>query len=52
MIHLCGKISKDRKSRYDSLVWWFSLSQDFNIFKINAVVRDSVTPGFWANYYT
>ena len=30
MIHMCGKISKDWKSRYDSLVWWFSLSQDFD----------------------
>ena len=46
MIHKCGKISKDWKSWYDSLVWWFSLSRDFDIFRINAVVRDSVTPGF------
>ena len=53
MIHMCGKISKDYKSRYDSLVWWFSLSQDFDIFIINAVVRDGVTLFFFtANYYT
>ena len=47
MIHMCSKISKDSKSRYDSLVWWFSLSQDFDILGINDVVRDSVTPVFF-----
>ena len=52
MIHMCGKISKDYKLRYDSLVWWSFLSQNFDIFRINAVVRGNVTPGFWANYYT
>ena len=46
MIHMCGKISKDWKSRYDSLVMWFSLLQDF--FRFNAVVRDSVTPFFFS----
>ena len=44
MIHMCGKFSKDETSRYDSLVWLFSLSQHFDIFRINAVVGDNVTP--------